>query len=251
VRVERRAAVVRLLEVLTDGLPLPARSPMSTLGFVHRSASRETCVDCLANGFVSRDCESCGGRGYVEARRIRDPYDTGASPGWFGSSAAKHERDHERDAELDRLEAQLAAPRPEREQIAKAPKERWERERDRLHERYHLAELERALEELAVADVDAYRAVHAVHVYGWLPCVGRAAVLVDRAIVFVEARLPDPLRAPAVESAGPLQPMTLAERNRLVRKQHREGATVQLLAQRFVLSVSQVNRVLAGEEAPS
>lgn len=242
---ERRAAIVRLLEAVTEGLPLPARAPMSTLGFVHGTTARESCPDCLANGFVSRDCETCSGRGYVEARRLRDPYDTGASPGWFGSSAAKHERDHERDAELARLEVQLADPRPEAELVAAVRPEGWEAERRRLHERYHLAELEQALEELALVDVDAYRAVHAVHVYGWMPCAGLAAACVERAIAFVDARLPDPLRAPAASTPKPAQPMTLAERNRLVRKQHSEGATVQLLGQRFALSVSQVNRVLA------
>lgn len=168
---ERRAAIVRLLECLTDGLPLPARAPMSTLGFVHRTAARESCPDCLANGFVSRDCESCGGRGYVEARRLRDPYDTGAAPGWFGSSTARHERDHERDAELDRLEVQLAEPRPEAELVAAARPERWEAERAQLRAQFDVDALELALEDLRGADPEAYYAVCAVHVYhrGWLP----------------------------------------------------------------------------------
>jgi hypothetical protein len=249
---ERRAAIVRLLEALTDGLPVPARTPMSTLGFVHGTSARESCTDCLANGFVSRDCETCEGRGYVETRRLRDPYDTGAAPGWFGSSAAKHERDHERDAELARLEVQLAAPRTAAELVAEARPERWEKERDRLHERYHLAELGRALEQLAVADVDAYRAVHAVHVYGWLPCIGLAAECVERALAFVAALLPDPLRAPpAATPTATAAPMTVAARDREIRRLVLDGAASQWIAARFSLSVSQVNRIAAGEREPA
>ena len=253
VRSARRAAIVRLLEAVTDGLPLPGRSPMSTLGFVHGTSARESCADCLANGFVSRDCETCGGRGFVESRRLRDPYDTGLSSGWFGSSAAKHERDHERDAELARLEAQLERPRPEAEQVAESPPEPWERARRRLRERYHLDELEQALEELAVVDVDAYRAVHACHVFGWLRPAGRAGVCVDRALVFLDERLPDPLRTPVVArpSAAVLPVTTTAARNREIRRLAKDGAASQWVAARFALTVSQVNRVIAGDEVPA
>lgn len=245
---ERRAAIVRLLEGLTDGLPLPARAPMSTLGFVHRTSSRESCPDCLANGFVSRDCESCSGRGYVEVRRARDPYDTGMSPGWFGSSAARHERDHERDRELGRLEVQLAAPRPEAEHIKTARPERWEAERARLREKFDFAPLERALEELALVDVDAYRAVHAVHVYGWMPAAGEAAVCVERALRFVDPWLPDPFNAPPARAERAPPPLTRSARNREIRRLEKDGAATQWIAARFGLSVAQVNRVLAGED---
>jgi hypothetical protein len=252
VTAERRAAIVRLLEALTDGLPVPVRAPMSTLGFVHSSVARESCADCLANGFVSRDCETCEGRGWVEERRERDPYDQSAatgSEGWFASSAAKHQRDRERVVEIGRLGEQLAPPRPEAELVAGIRPERWEVERRRLRAAFDVELLELALADLAAADVDAYRAVHAVHVYGWLPDAGAAAVCVERAIVFVSERLPERLRAPAVASAADqLGPMTLEQRNREMRRLSRDGAATQWIAARFGLSVAQVNRVLAGRD---
>lgn len=245
---DRRAAIVRLLEGLTDGLPLPARAPMSTLGFVHRTSQRESCPDCLANGFVSRDCESCAGRGYVEERRIRDPYDTGLAPGWFGSSAAKHERDHERDRVIDQLEAQTAPPRSEADLLRETPEEPWVKARERLRDEFDFAALERALELLQGIDVDAYRAVHAVHVYGWMPARGSAAVAVERALVFVDPWLPDPVRAPSAARVAEVPLLTRAARNREIRRLGRDGAASQWVAARFGLSVATVNRVLAGDD---
>jgi hypothetical protein len=245
---ERRAAIVRLLEALTDGLPMPARAPMSTLGFVHGATARETCEDCLANGFVSRDCETCGGGGFLERRRVRDPYDTGAASGWFGSSSAKHERGRERDAEIARLAAQTAPALPAAEIVATVRPERWEAERRALREDFDVGAVERLLDELALVDVDAYRAVHAVHVYSWLPSSGLAAVCVERALVFLSARLPEVLRSPPPVEVKLAAALTRAERNREIRKLAGEGAVSQWLARRFALSVAQVNRILAGDD---
>lgn len=246
ISVERRSAIVRLWEVLTDGLPVPARAPLSTLGFVHRSVARESCADCLSNGFVSSGCETCGGRGHVEVRRSRDPYDTGQSQGWFASSAAKHARDRDRDAEIVRLGVQVAAPRPEREIVAAAAPEGWEVARDRLRAEFHVVEAERALARLAVSDIDAYRAVHAVHVYGYLPLGGAAAALVERAVVFVDPLLPDPLRAPAVREVAAVAVLSRGDRDREIRRLDREEVPRQWIANRFGVSVSRVSRIVNG-----
>lgn len=193
----RLSAVVRLLGVLMDGLPLPSRAALSASGFAHRVTVRESCPDCLVNGFRSRDCETCGGRGYLEGVRVRDPYDTGEASGWFASSAARHEREHARDAEVDRLGVQVAPPAgSELDVLASTGPEGWEVERARLRSCFHVAELEVALERLAVVDVEAHGAVFAVHVYGWLPDVGRARRLAERGVVTLSPWLPERLRAP-------------------------------------------------------
>lgn len=250
---ERRAAIIRLLETLDDGLPLPVAAPLSTLGFVHRSPSRESCPDCLANGRAMFGCETCGGRGYTERRRSRDEYDTGANRGWLG--AAKLEAAKERDREIDRLAAQVEPPRPEAELAAGTPPERWELERERLRKRFDYAPLAAALEDLRTVDESACRALHAVWVYGWLAQTSpRLEELLERGLRFVSVRLPDPLRAPEPPLARAAPPFfaSVKERNRAIRKaEANDGATSQMLAQEHGLSVSQINRILAGEGDPS
>lgn len=190
----REEAVVRALAALLDGLPLPGRAPLSASGFVHGTVERESCPDCLANGFVSRRCETCRGRGFIETRRMIDPYDTGQAAGWFGSSAARHERSRARDREIAVLTEQVSPPRSEADLQAEANAGRgegWELERRRAMGRPWMAELRGLLEVLAVVDTDAWRAVWAVHVYGWLPGVGAAGDLARRGVVWLAERLPE------------------------------------------------------------
>lgn len=247
----RRDAIVRLLEQLHAGLPdTGAARPLSTAGFVHDTPARESCPDCLANGFVSRDCETCSGQGFLEQRRRRDPYDTGVTAGYalaFGGEA--REAAARRDVELVTLDRQLAPPKSEADQQAEANAHpaAWELERDRLHDDYDYAELERGLEVLRDLDFDAYRAVYAVHVHGWLPQEGRAAALAERALELLDGWMPPPpivIRAPERVVAVTVEERTIAGRDIRIREAFTGGESVKRLAKRHGLSVSQVNRIV-------
>lgn len=249
---DRRAEIIRLLETLDDGLPLPVVAPLSSLGFVHRAPFRESCPDCLANGRRMIGCETCRGSGFVEGRRSKDPYDTGVNRGWQG--AARIESAKERDREIDRLEEQTAPPRSEAELAVSVSEERWVLERERLWRKFDYGPLSVALEDLRMADESVCRALHAVYVYRWLAeTTPRLEQLLERGFRFVSVRLPDPLRAPAPPSVDVGQAaVSVKERNALMRRAFRdEGATSQWLAREYRLSVSQVNRILAGEDDPS
>lgn len=247
---ERRGQIVRLLETLDDGLPSPARAPLSQLGFVHRASFRESCPDCLANGFVSRDCESCDGAGFLEGRRSRDPYDTGQNRGWLGAAALEAAK--ERDREIARLEAQTAEPRPAKVIAASTKPDRWEKERERLRGEFDYAAVQLALERLAVEDQDACHAIHAVLVYGYLrPAASSAHGVLERGLRLLSGWLPERLRAPLPIEEVEVLMLDLRVRNAAVRRRSRvEGATSQMLAREYGLSVSQVNRILAGAEDP-
>lgn len=140
-------------------------------------------------------CETCRGRGYLERRRRKDPYDTGQSQGWFGSSAARHERARERDREIDRLAEQTAAPVAEA--AIEVRPDAWEVARARHLARFDFPALDGALESLRLSDPDAHHALHAVYVYAYVTEISpRLTVRIEAALVFLDELLPDPLRVP-------------------------------------------------------
>lgn len=240
---ERRAQIVRLLETRDDHLPVPAARPLSTAGFVHRAVARESCPDCFGETPGRVGCETCGGRGYLEARRGRDPYDTGQSLGVF-NEGRRHEAAHEREREIARLEAQTAPPRSEADLAAEIKPELWEVARTRAWAKFHYAELDGALEELRSVWEHAYHAIMSVHVYGWRDAGTVELLVIDRGLDFLGWFLPDPLRAPPVpKPAEPTPPVRDSEIRRLIR----DGAAAQWVAARFGLSVRRVNEIASGK----
>lgn len=198
---ERRAAIVRLLESRDDHLPMSVRVEVAaSRGFVHRVRVAESCEDCLANGRIMPWCESCGGRGVVERWRSRDPYseNSGLRPAPYGLTGDRHEAARARDAELERLEQQVAPPVSAADQLvrANARADAWERAREWKWARFDYGALDSALDELRRFDEGAYHALHAVFVYRvagpWNGHHGRC----ERGLAWLDRVLPDPLRAP-------------------------------------------------------
>lgn len=215
---DRRAAIIRLLETRDDHLPTPTRREHSTPGFVNEERSR-SCPDCDANGRVMKSCETCGGSGTVSGQRLariaipdalpddgepRDPYAVDKVVP-YGLDPTRHDRVRERDAEIDRLVAQVREPwkSPEDELAeANAHPEGWEIARRRLYASFDYAALDRALELLRQVDDGAYKALHSVFVYRWSdPSAGFQSAC-ERGLMFLDQRLPDPLRAPSDEPAA-------------------------------------------------
>ena len=254
VNADRRAAVIRLLETRDEHLPSLRAQSAPPAGFVAGVRAR-SCPDCLANGRTMFGCETCAGRGVVEAGRLvrvaltdewrgqssrLDPYAVGAvAP--FGFDPTRHQRGRERDGELARLADQTRPPAAVDEDAEAATHPfGWERERERRWARFDYAALDRALELLRDRDVAAYRVLHAVYVYGWLEDV--PARPVERGLVFLAGVLPDPLRAPAPEVVG-LRGMV--GRDAAIRRVVASGSSSARVAEEFGLSVSQVNRIVA------
>lgn len=195
---ERRAQIVALLTSRDDNLPLPVRRGMPPAGFVHHTVARESCPDCLANDKRSKACETCRGRGYIETHRERDPYAVDkVQP--YGLDVTRHERTRERDATIDRLTQQTRPPwTSPADELAEANRTpyRWERERKRMWATYDYPALDKALERLRQHDPQACSLIHSVYVYGWAEPSSTVEAIVDRALVFIDARMPDPIRAP-------------------------------------------------------
>lgn len=240
----RRSAIVRLLETRDDHLPVPSARPLSTAGFVHRAVARESCPDCFGEQPGRVGCETCGGRGYLEARRGRDPYDTGMGLGVFNESSRKHEAAHEREREIARLEAQTAPPRSEADLAAEIKPEPWEAARSKAWAQFDYGLLDLAMEELRRVWEHAYHAIMAVIVYGWRDAGTVELVVIDRGLDFLGWFLPDPLRAPPAEK--PAVP-TLPPRDSEIRRLIRDGAAAQWVAARFGLSVRRVNEIASGK----
>jgi Helix-turn-helix domain of resolvase len=197
----------------------------------------------LANGRVLFSCETCGGRGFVEVVRSRDPYDTGRS---LGYGSAGHESGRERDAEIARLGVQLAGPRPERDMPARP--ERWEVERLAKWRCFDYAAVDEALEALRGVDGLGYHVVMEVCVYGWVGAEAlsvRAAAVLEVALGRLSAWLPDPLRAPD-ELVGRPERLSRAGRDGEIRRLVRDGMGAQWIAREFGISVSSVYRVAKG-----
>lgn len=215
-------------------------------------------------------CETCGGSGEIEGAAAfarvsvadalasdgssRDPYVRDAVLP-FGWDVSRRELARERDGQIGRLGEQLRPPLSEAELLAEAnarPDE-WERVRRRMYRLFDYAALDRALGQLREADDVACRALHAVYVYGWLELERAPVVVLERGLVFVEVRLPDPLRAPPpppdpvnVVARGRVDRRALEQRDESIRRSIMVGGepTVRVAA-RFGLSVAQVNRVVA------
>src|SRR6266404_374399 len=211
----RRSQIIRLLETLNEGLPEPTRYEQSTSGFSNEARSR-TCPDCIANGRVMKTCETCHGSGTVSPThleeialadalpddgQLRDPYAVNDRVTAFAATA-KLGHVAERDAEIDRAK-KLGRERPASEldavQQANADPYIWERERDARRKRFDYAPLTAALELLRDRDPAACALLHAAYVYGWSEPSTTMEALVERALIFIDERMPDPIRAPGAE----------------------------------------------------
>lgn len=232
---QRQEAILRLLRTRHDHLPEPIRRAESESGFVHGARAVITCGDCLANGRVLKTCETCGGRGYTEEPRPRDPYATEAVLP-YGFDLSRHEAARERDRQLEMLERQLARPMSTADELAAANAQpyAWELARRRMYRLFDYAALDRALELL-----------HAAHP-GMSP-------FSRHGLAFLDERLPNPLRAPEPQSDKPrvVGPVARAagDRARAVRDDDvvaaiRAGTSTAEVAARVGLSVSQVNRIV-------
>lgn len=223
---DRRAAIIRLLEHRHDHLPEPRRRDERRAGFVHDTLAPQVCPTC--DGVDDR-CADCHGRGWVEVRRHRDPYE---QPGRGG-------RDHDRGYALDRAIA--AADR----ELRRFPGFRPLSEADVLAEagerdygwlearrRWHLAELERALDRIRLADELVWRATRGL----W-----HGSPLLELGLRALDRLLPDPLRAPA--AAGGRQVGETRDQ-RIARLVLEEGVVAAQVAAVEGLSVSQVNRIV-------
>lgn len=207
---DRRVQILTLYVTRNDHLPTPLRRSHTTPGFNHDAVSRETCPDCLTNGFVSFDCANCTGRGYVEVHRQRDPYAVDhVQPYGLAEQAADVAR--WRDREIDVMQAQTAEPRrTEAELVADANQHpyAWELARRRMYERFDYAALDRLLEALRAHDI--------------APLSVRGLALLDRL-------LPDPLRAPDPVK----EPLNVAARGRQAdprARAQRDDQVLELLA---------------------
>lgn len=237
---ERRTGVLALLRACDAHLPVLTAKPLTAAGFIHDSRHDESCPDCLANGRVFKSCETCGGRGMIEHRLRRDPYDTGVQAGWFGSSTFAHERAADRDRVIESLEKAIAFSerRPATDaDLGAGPDEGWVLAGSRAWRDFDFGALAVGLERLRVRDWAAYSEVLAVVVYGWRP---GDPVTLERALAFLCGALPDPLRWPR----DVVPPAAVVPRDDEIRRLVREGAGVQWVALRFGLSVSQVYRVV-------
>lgn len=219
----RRLQIIALLEILDEHLPEPTRRDESTPGFLNEVRAR-SCPDCLANGRVMFGCETCGGSGQVssgspliaapdeldtDGRRL-DPYaetDWLAQPYGVGQTA-KLGHVPERDTAIDRLADQLREPFSSlADEIAEANRTGyvWERERKAKRRRFDLVPLERALDELRMTDsglAALLLSVYGRRLDGVPNLIEPSATLeagIDRALRFVNDRMPDPIRAPGDE----------------------------------------------------
>lgn len=219
---ERRLQIVALLELLNAGLPEQrGQRKTATPGFVTGQRPR-TCPDCLANGRVMKGCETCAGSGTVVAKRLgqiaspdafdddgqeADPYAVNHVQPYGVAGTTKVGHVASRDAEIDRMDAQLREPwkSPEDElDDANRNPYPWERERAQLRRRYDIDPLIAALEVLRDRDPGGSALLHAVYVYGE---TYELATLVEQKLVealrFISDRMPDPIRAPGHEAKHP------------------------------------------------
>jgi hypothetical protein len=231
---DRREQILALLATRHDHLPLPARRDGTAPGFVHRTLAPTVCPTC--DGLESAGCPSCRGRGQIEVWRSRDPYATDRVTPYGLEATAKIGHVAARDAELARLAEQTAPPpATELDLVADANEHpyRWELERRAMYARFDYAALDRALERLAGLAV----APHS-----------------ERGLRLLERWLPDPLRAPrddrvlanAAAKGRAADPRARAQRDRQIRRLVGEGSPTQWVAREFGLTVSQVNRIVAG-----
>ena len=199
---DRFQRIIRLLETRDDGLPgIRAQRVHTTSGFVHDDATL-SCEDCTANGAVLKGCESCHGTGRVLVKRDRDPYAVDVVLP-YGMNLDRHEKRRARDSELARLAGQTAEPRSEADLLASIPPEPWEVERRRMYRAFDYAALDLALDELRNHDEGSYHALHSVFIFAWSEPSVSLEVAVQHGLRFIDPRMPDPIRAPGMESRHP------------------------------------------------
>lgn len=268
----RREAIVRLLETRDEHLPLPVRRDHSPSGFVGGGRSR-TCPDCLANGRTMFGCESCGGSGVINPARLgslavpdeqpddldrRDPYaQNDVQP--FGLDPTRHDHTRARDAEIDRLAMQTRDPwKTPEDELADANRHpyAWEEARRHMYAAFDYLALDRVLEQLRQADGAAYALIHSVHVYGWQQNpAATVEAIVDRGLAFLDARMPDPLRAPEPEKEPQLAVGRVARAAGTAALEQRDDEIVNAIlvdgtptadvAARWHLTVRQVNKIVS------
>lgn len=197
---DRRDRIIALLGLIVEGLPEPSRRSHATAGFVHDQPVRETCADCLANDRRMFGCETCGGRGYTETRRTRDPYAIDKTQP-YGITPDRREAELKRDLEIEQLGQRIRDAeklKTAADEIAAANEHGypWEQERRRNYERFHVAELERALDTVRDVDPRAHTMLYAVHVYGWFDVTSGEQSAATRGLRILDALLPTPLKAP-------------------------------------------------------
>lgn len=214
---DRRAAILTLLRTRDDHLPTPSRRPDSASGFVHGERVR-SCPDCLANHRVLKTCETCHGFGTVTGRRLvtlaapdrlegddsrRDPYANDVVLP-YGFDMSHRERERERDRQIQALDEQLR-PASEIDELADANRRgyAWEEARKSMYRRFDYAALDRAVDELRATDEAALHAVRLVHVAGVIDVSAIVHAAAERGLVFLDGRLPDPIRAPGQEQKHP------------------------------------------------
>lgn len=255
---DRQDAIIRLLRTRDEHLPEPIHRTEAAAGFVHRAPARISCPDCLANGNPMFGCETCGGRGYTEEHRERDPYAIDAVVP-YGLGPDRGEATRSRDRQIDVLEQQLRpASKVDELADANAHPYAWETARRQMYKLFDYAALDLVLEQLRVRDDGASRALHAVYVYGWQPdpTPGPLQEACERGLAFLDEHLPGPdngtwrrrLRAPApprpLEVRGPLRPeagaVAKAVRDGELRERARAGASPAELAAEFRVSIRTV-----------
>jgi hypothetical protein len=215
--VSRRALIIRLLETRDDGLPLPARRDQTPRGFVSgldddgKPLRWLTCEDCLsadatmgANGRGRPGCETCGGEGRVPDLGP-DPYQKN-DPQPYGITGENTDHRVARDVAIARAGNELRRfpgfrLESAKDELAEANKnpDPWERTRQQMYRRYDYGALDAALELLRGHDESAYRLVHSVYVYCWADASTTAEAVIERAMRFIDERMPDPIRAPGFE----------------------------------------------------
>lgn len=232
---DRHAAIVRLLDTRHEHLPEPVRRSEASTGFAHTEPAHVSCPDCLANDKVMFGCETCGGRGYTEVKRERDPYSLSDKIVAFGFDGSRHDASRARDRQIDSLKQQLLPARSEAELLEEANRSpyAWERAREQMYRRYDYAALDRAIEWLRDA-------LPGVSLFGRL------------ALSYFDVVLPDPLRAPGDQLAvvnttargRGADPRALEQRNAAVRADIDAGVPTAEVAASFGLSVRQVNNIV-------
>jgi len=247
---DRRAAIIRLLETRDDNLPLPSARTVGVAGFVHDKRSR-SCPDCLANGRVMFDCETCGGSGVVDGSRFdrvsaadelpddgdrRDPYSVNEKTTRYGLDGSRHDTAHARDRQIEMLARQIRPALSEAALLEEANREPyvWEIARARMFRLYDYRALNTAL--------------------AWLRNRFPAAPAMSNfTLAYLDVVLPDPLRAPGAEAAvvnvaargRHADRRALDQRDDKVRAAIDSGTPTAEVAALFRLSVSQVNRIVA------
>jgi len=258
---EREAAIRRLYETRNDHLPEPVRRLGNESGFVHRTVARLSCPDCLANDRPRFGCVTCGGRGWVDEPRDRDPYAVSDKVQPFGLDGTVHERRRERDREIGRLERQTREPwSSEADAIAQANREpySWELARAKMMRDYDYRCLFRALDvlaEIARDDIKPLSPRWFAFVSHWMPSEIRAPshCVCERATKLAAASKCDlcggvaPSGAPVKGAA--LNSLELERRNEQIRRWDKEGKSRGWIMLRTGLGERQVRLIVNGQEA--